>query len=1171
MPTESTRAAQANSPYASLGTEETRQDEPAHPVWDAVVAILKPLASLRLTVAMFVMAIFIVFAGTLAQTEKDIWQVVHDYFRMDLSSWETAARSAFAWIDVRVFFPRSFFPGLEPIPWGYGFFFPSGWLIGMVLFANLMAAHLIRFQIQTSGTRLATGIVILLASIVMAVIVIAAGQRQTASQLQLFTDWPSLRITWLLIQCTAVGSIMLLGCHFIFNKRAGIVVLHLGVGLMMFGELLVGIAAVEGQMSITEGETVNFVMDSRTLELAVVDNTDPMVEDVVVIPQSRLVPKQVLTDEHLPFDVELVEFQANSERRMASPADKNLATAGIGLQQIAVQTSVVSGTDMSGGSNRAAAYVRLLKKGTSEPLGVYLFGLDEWLRGRFEKIQVGDKTYAVALRYKHMYKPYSMYLEDVRQDVYMGTNTPRNYSSHLQLVDKSRNVNRPVKIWMNNPLRFAGETFYQSNFGRDDAAKVEYTGLQVVTNTGWRIPYVSCMVVAVGMLWQFLLTLNRYLKRRGTGRTVVNGAASVSPQTVSPQTVRGRDSARGTKPSKAKESAVIAAKSSGWSRAFPALVVVVSAVWLASAAYTPGPRVGEFDLDGFGRLPVMYEGRVKPMDTLARNSLRIISDRQEYYGADGKKQPAIRWLMDVITDAPAAEKHRVFRIQNLDLLETLGLERRKGFRYSIEEILPKIDAFSAQVRQARITKPNERDLYQQKVLELDQRFNQYILLREAFRPSPLRAESLGEDLAADGQRRKQSEGSVMPLAVPPQEPDGKWQPYAYAVFDALAMRLAAGQGLKASDPNPATVALVALLGSYGDSATDSAAFNRNLQAYDDVLSRMRPSEWNPIKTDFEASFNHFSPLYFAMMLYLLAFILGIFAWLGWAGPLTRACTWLVLFTFVVHTAGLIGRIYISGRPPVTNLYSSALFVGWAAVLMAMVFEYYSRRGIANVVGAWIGFGALLIGHLLTTAVPSFKGDSFTVLQAVLDTQFWLATHVTCITAGYSATFAAGQLGFWFFVLRGTLTRSLDATAAKETSRMIYGMTCFAMFFSFFGTVLGGLWADDSWGRFWGWDPKENGALIIVLWNAVVLHAYWGRMVGQRGLAILAIMGNVVTAWSWFGVNELNVGLHTYGFTEGVLMMLGLFVAVNLVVMAVGLLPFGLWRSNLHASSADIVN
>ena len=157
----------------------------------------------------------------------------------------------------------------------------------------------------------------------------------------------------------------------------------------------------------------------------------------------------------------------------------------------------------------------------------------------------------------------------------------------------------------------------------------------------------------------------------------------------------------------------------------------------------------------------------------------------------------------------------------------------------------------------------------------------------------------------------------------------------------------------------------------------------------------------------------------------------------------------------------------------------------------------------------------------------------TVLQAVLDTQFWLATHVVCITLGYAATFVAGLLGI-IYILRGVLHAGADAgDAATTLARMIYGTLCFAMFFSFVGTVLGGLWADDSWGRFWGWDPKENGALIIVLWNALVLHARWGGMVKDRGLAVLAVLGNIVTAWSWFGVNELGVGLHSYGFTEGV--------------------------------------
>ena len=114
--------------------------------------------------------------------------------------------------------------------------------------------------------------------------------------------------------------------------------------------------------------------------------------------------------------------------------------------------------------------------------------------------------------------------------------------------------------------------------------------------------------------------------------------------------------------------------------------------------------------------------------------------------------------------------------------------------------------------------------------------------------------------------------------------------------------------------------------------------------------------------------------------------------------------------------------------------------------------------------------------------------------------------------------------------------------------MVYGVVCFAIFFSLVGTVLGGLWADDSWGRFWGWDPKENGAMMIVLWNAIILHARWGKLVRDYGTAVLAIVGNVVTAWSWFGVNELKAGLHSYGFAEGRLLSMVGFMAVQLALV-----------------------
>ncbi|MCA9189441.1 MAG: cytochrome c biogenesis protein CcsA, partial [Planctomycetales bacterium] len=254
-----------------------------------------------------------------------------------------------------------------------------------------------------------------------------------------------------------------------------------------------------------------------------------------------------------------------------------------------------------------------------------------------------------------------------------------------------------------------------------------------------------------------------------------------------------------------------------------------------------------------------------------------------------------------------------------------------------------------------------------------------------------------------------------------------------------------------------------------------------------------------------------------------------------------------------HLLAVGARVYISGRPPVTTLYSSAVFIGCGAVLAGLVLELVFGLGIGNALAGLSGFLTLLIAHYL-----SVDGDTFTVLVAVLDTQFWLSTHVVTVTLGYAATFVAGLLAV-MYILASTVRPDLPAEIRKVFYQATYGIVCFAIFFSFVGTVLGGLWADDSWGRFWGWDPKENGALMIVLWNALILHARWGGLVRERGFAVLCVIGNIVTGWSWFGVNELGVGKHSYGFTEGVMMWLLIFVISQMAVSALGIIQSWLHR------------
>jgi len=199
----------------------------------------------------------------------------------------------------------------------------------------------------------------------------------------------------------------------------------------------------------------------------------------------------------------------------------------------------------------------------------------------------------------------------------------------------------------------------------------------------------------------------------------------------------------------------------------------------------------------------------------------------------------------------------------------------------------------------------------------------------------------------------------------------------------------------------------------------------------------------------------------------------------------------------------------------------------------------------------VGFTTLLVAHYL-----GMDEDTFTVMQAVLDTQFWLSTHVITINLGYATTMLAGCLGI-VYLIAVPMLGLVRGKQEKQLVGMMYGSLCFAILFSFVGTVLGGLWADDSWGRFWGWDPKENGALMIVLWTAVALHARWGKMVGPRGLAMLAVFGNVITAWSWFGVNQLSQGLHAYAFRDDLALYLALFFSSQLAILVLGAIP---WRS-----------
>lgn len=1251
----------------SILDRELALHPPAVTVRSVVARTLAALASLRFTVGLFALSLILVFLGTLAQKDQDVWRVVNDtYFRV----W-------FARVDFHVF-GRLIQLFYKDVYWNFPgyFYFVGGKTLGLCLLVNLFAAHAIRFKVAAEGKRLYAGLAIIAVGVAITALAITSGMNRTVESelspafcdilwqcfrgllvlaviaiaymlifwggpgkhkliewrlllgldillaiLSLYLlahpdarlDNSGIRILWQLTKGSASGIVLLVGCLLVFRKRAGIVLLHGGIAVIMLAELFTAVSAVESQMNIATGATANFSSDIRTCELSVVDHSPTDHDKVTVVPKDILVANvgkdEKIDHSDLPFTFRVLSWMPNSKLERVAPSDKNLATEGFGKAQVAEPIPAATGVGESAEQNDyPSAYVELYSKKTGKSIGTYLVSQrfeDQHHRIIDQEVEVDGHKYDLALRFQRIYHPFTVTLKDFSMSHYVGTSTAKNYKSLVIFKDPEHHVEREVPIWMNNPLRYAGTTLYQQSFHIDETTGIPNgTVLQTVANASWMTPYVGCMLVAIGMLAHFGTMLVRFLRRRAAGEVALSSTnfgyeagGQVGGQVrdklkkeppVSVQDMRREPTSRQLDRLTTSPPSVAFPLLAKW---FPVVVALLFVGYIAGKARLPESKPSEMQIYEFGKLPLVYEGRVKPYDTLARNTLQVLSGSQEVgvlneKGEIGSRLPAIRWLLDAISDSKDSEDHRVFRIDNLDLLDALGLPRRPQYwRYSLNEIRgKKVETEGEdkgtlevlhQIKLADTTPEDQRTLYQDKVIDLARKLRIYNNIRQAFEAPPLVLSGSSEDVQGSVQRSERVIADLnaagAPRAVPPASATNEWTTLMQAYFDALRARI-----LK-KPVNEATTTLYSLLAAYAGG--DAAEFNKQLAGYRSILRtyedslRTNAKELQTAgvakaeilsqkKTNFEVFFNQFSPFYYAMVLYVFAFLLGILSWVGWTEPLRRASIWLLWFTFALHTYALVSRVYISGRPPITNLYSTAIFIGWAVVLLSLVFESIQRLGLANIMASVIGFITLFLAYNL-----SLDGDTFIVLQAVLDTQFWLATHVISINLGYAATYATGAWGI-VYILCTHLFNVLDDKARSNVLRTLYGTLCFAMFFSFIGTVLGGLWGDDSWGRFWGWDPKENGALMIVLWNALVLHARWGGLVKGRGIANLAIAGNIVTTWSYFGVNAYGVGLHAYGgSTTATAMWLLAFGASQLAIIALGMMPEE-WFSSLRGNKAS---
>ena len=1221
------------------------RDEVA-PAW----RLLRAAGSLKITVAMFLAGIFLLFVGTLAQDEMNLPDVKREYF----NSW-------IARVPLADFFPVTIFGESKLTGW---FPFPGGATVGLVLLVNLVAAKLTRFHAHARGPRLVAGTLVAAAGGLLTLLVILSGHYADGLQgrppIDYGTVWrlvqgaavagtvglvwlavagrdlrrltrlvlwiaaagagtlaavsilggdawrmsePGLRIMWQLIQSSVAALVLLAGLVMVFGSRGGNVLIHLGVGLLMLGQFAFGDRQIEERMSLVEGASTTMALRTDEAELAVLrPDGDDAANDRVTVIADRLLRARAggppITVPELPFDVSVLSYFRNSGVLRVGPVAPNQATTGLGRDWLATDKPPEGG--VSSRPNIASAYVRLAERKTGADLGTFL--VTQFINDQaqifmgaggdqLDTVEVDGVPYRLQLRYRREYKPYSVALRDVRRINYGASDTPRDYSSYVTFTDSASGGTQDGRIWMNNPVRYRGETFYQSQYVPADASHAEMTGLQVVENAGWLIPYVACVLALWGMLAHFGGTFLRFADRYDRGLV---GPTAADDDDAGDRQPSGRPLRRAERHSGQRADRRLDERHAPdgsrrpWAAAdlvMPLLACGLVGIVCLAFTYDPAARKDLWGWREAGNLPVLHEGRVKPLDTVARNVLQVLGNRTRVVmpkageAAGGNLParpadlpqgtiPATQWILGLMAGAEWVEHAPVFRIDAKEVKDLFDLPNRQGHRYSHAELEAGLPKLREQIRAARGVPPEQFTFTQKKLAEINQKLQTYDLVRFSYEtprlPDPTAGDDARSQLLAELERVMQMsrriEESHPPALLPPRaaaaaaaagDAPEQWQALYPAWVSAIVGKMLAGRpGQPAFEVHPGLLPLGDLLSAV---TATPAEFQRALAAFTAATAPLPEVRALAAKTAYEAWFTRFNPTDIAKWLYVLAGVACFASFLGGRRPVNRFVFWMILATLALHTFAIASRIHLTGRPPVVNLYSSAVFIGWSCVLAGLAIEALHRNGVGNLVAALSGALTLFVAYGLDT------GDTMHVLQAVLDTQFWLSTHVVTVTLGYGATFLAGVLGIFSIVQLATARLGGQSPARRQATRreqdelhrMTYGVVCFALFFSFIGTVLGGLWADDSWGRFWGWDPKENGALMIVLWNAAALHARWDRWLGPRGFALFAIGGNIITAWSWFGTNQLGIGLHSYGFTSGVLMLLAGFVVSQLAIILAG--------------------
>ena len=567
-------------------------------------------------------------------------------------------------------------------------------------------------------------------------------------------------------------------------------------------------------------------------------------------------------------------------------------------------------------------------------------------------------------------------------------------------------------------------------------------------------------------------------------------------------------------------------------------------------------------------IPVQEDGRIKPLDTFSRNQLL------RFYGkrSIGDNLSPSSWLFGVSTNNQDILNIPVFNIRNSEVAHMLGVEWDSNHKYTISEVYGSIESQIDIFKEIYSKNEDELSVVDKQLSEIYINVSMYKSLESSLSclmPSILIdnkdvAKAINVKLGDRVSYFKFIQNLDNMNALIKSYPIGEDQNLSSSdssFFKILAdlnqvNRAKNSQGLKIIPTSKFSIGQEWLspwelmdgrmieqfqLDILNELEQYIRSENVELSNNYTKVMYSSPSDIPSISIlKKEVWYNKINLFYLSTAFYLLSFIFICLSYLFKPEFLIKISSLLLFIGISLHGYGLYARMLIMGRPPVTTLYESILFVGFVGVLLSFLIELFKKDGIGVLIGAI--FGVILNYVSFGYAAD---GDTLGVLVAVLNSNFWLATHVTTMTIGYGVSIIAGIMGHIYLIY--SIIQPSDSKKLREIYDNTFGITILALFFTVFGTILGGIWADQSWGRFWGWDPKENGALLICMWQIFMIHMRLTGMVKGLGFCLGMIINIIIVTLAWFGVNLLNVGLHSYGFTTGLALNLTLFILFELAL------------------------